>query len=124
MRVLLADMNQEVRSALNVLLQESVGPQLVDEAGNDEELRKQSENAPDLLILDWGLAAGEVFRSGPRPRPGDPSTRLIVLSSNPEDRQDALRSGADYFISKAEPPERLLQILHDIQSDRQAKKPS
>jgi DNA-binding NarL/FixJ family response regulator len=40
-----------------------------------------------------------------------PQLRVIVLSGQPEVEEDALAAGADAFLSKADPPERLLAAM-------------
>jgi hypothetical protein len=40
-----------------------------------------------------------------------PGLHVIVLSARPEVRQKALASGADIFVSKMDPPDRLLTAL-------------
>ena len=39
---------------------------------------------------------------------------MIVLSGRPEARQMALAAGADEFVSKIDPPEKLLAAIHTM----------
>ena len=41
-----------------------------------------------------------------------PNVKIIVLSGRPEAGRPALAAGASSFVSKADPPERLLEALH------------
>ena len=41
----------------------------------------------------------------------------VALSGRPEERQVALDAGVDAFVSKADPPERLLATIDDCRAD-------
>jgi DNA-binding NarL/FixJ family response regulator len=45
-----------------------------------------------------------------------PNLLVVVLSGRPEVRREALAAGADAFVSKVDPPERLLAALHAMDS--------
>ncbi|MCZ7674175.1 MAG: response regulator transcription factor [Chloroflexi bacterium] len=66
MRVLLADDQMRVRSALRLLLEQEPGFQVVGEAADATGLLlAATEKAPDLLLLDWelpGLPAAQLLR--------------------------------------------------------------
>ncbi len=113
-RILVADNDARVRSALQTLLKQE--PDLViGECSDLESLMFQAkEFKPDLVLLDWELR-------------GRPATALlfavhtfnfwhktIVLSGRPEYEQAALAAGADAFVSKADPPECLLNTLRKL----------
>ena len=112
MRVLLADDQQKVRYALHVLLNSKPGLVVVSEATDAEELFYRLKDAtPDLVILDWllpGLAEAGSIQSL---RDNNPDLFVIALSGRPELGQAALDAGADDFVSKIDPPERLLAVV-------------
>lgn len=111
-RVLLADSEPRVRYALSVLLQQSPHTCVEGLAADATELRNLLATArPDVIVLDWSLTGLEESGSISAVRRACPAARVIVLSSRPECRQAAMDAGADEFISKVEPPERLLQVL-------------
>ena len=71
---------------------------------------------PDLVLLDWelpglqsGALAATVFSTL---NACCPNVKIIVLSGRPEAGRPALAAGASSFVSKADPPERLLEALH------------
>jgi DNA-binding NarL/FixJ family response regulator len=111
MHILLVDNQVEVRSALRFLLEQQPGMCLVGEAAEAGELLAQEALQPDLVLLDWEL---------PGSQPADllaalrirRRTIVIALSGRPEARQEALNAGVDAFVSKGEPPERLLATLY------------
>ena len=117
MRILLADDQQKVRSALRFLLDQEEGLCVVAEALDAQELiARVTATSPDLVLLDWelpGLKKGtlSVLR---KIRPG---LCVIALSGRPEAREVALAAGADAFVSKVGPPEQLLTTM-EIEKER------
>jgi DNA-binding NarL/FixJ family response regulator len=114
MRILLADNQPEVRFGLRVLLERRPGFEVVGEAVGAVDLLAQAEaGCPDLVLLGWelpGLARNDLPSALRRVCP---NLRVIVLSGRPEARRVALTAGADAFVSKADPPERLLAAIND-----------
>jgi DNA-binding NarL/FixJ family response regulator len=112
MRILLADSQAKVRFALRVLLERQVGVQVVGEANDAENLlRLVGETDPDVVLLGWELPGrlekdllSQVHKTCPR-------LTVIALSGRPEAQQASLAAGADAFVSKTDPPERLLLAL-------------
>jgi DNA-binding NarL/FixJ family response regulator len=114
-RILVADNDARVRSALQTLLREEPEQLTIHETADLHGLARQvSEFRPDLVLLDWEL-------------PGRPAAALllalhgltyhpkvIVLSARPESERDALTAGADAFVSKSDPPERLLRSFRRL----------
>lgn len=111
MQILLVEDQAKVRFALRVLLERQPGLEVVGEAVDGEDLLAQARDAcPDLVLLAWelpGLAAGGL----PAMRAICPDLSVIVLSGRPEVRQAALSAGADAFVSKSDPPEKLLAAI-------------
>jgi len=112
MRVMLADDQPRVRFALRLLLSRQPGLEIVGEASDAADLFGQIEAVrPDLLLLDWELpglvAAGGVSALYKT----HPMLRVVALSGHPEALRAALESGAQAFVSKADPPELLLAEL-------------
>ncbi|MBE2221363.1 MAG: response regulator transcription factor [Anaerolineae bacterium] len=112
MRVLLADDQAQVRSALWLLLEQEPGFQLVGEAADATGLLlAAAEKAPDLVLLDWelpGLPVAQLVRLLQYERP---LLKIIAMSSRPEVAQLALKAGVHAFLSKSESPERVLSII-------------
>ena len=112
MRVLLADDQARVRSALRLLMEQQPGFEILGEAVDATGLLDWLKAAhPDLVLLDWelpGLPAAELLRLLHGQWPG---LLVVALSSQPGVRQAALDAGADAFVSKGDPPERLLAAV-------------
>jgi DNA-binding NarL/FixJ family response regulator len=112
MRVVVADDQSDVRSALRLMLEEKTGITQVFEVSTSQELLlRLKSDCPDLVLLDFEL---------PGTRPGEllkalrlvcPGLRVIALSSRPQMKQMALNYGADVFVCKSDPPEILLNAI-------------
>ena len=123
MRVLLADDEMNVRSALKLLLEQESGISVAGEVTNYAELTSQIKNIiPDLVLLDWELP-GELGREFLNTmRREFPATRVVVLSSQPDIKKRALSGGAAAFVSKEEPPERLISIIRGLNMPSRAQR--
>ena len=114
MRVLLADDQAKVRSALRLLLEQEPGLSVVGEATEAEELLAQvGSGHPELVLLDLELPGLQAPDMLPALRALCPCLKVIALSGRPDARQAALDAGADAFVSKGDPPERLLEAVGD-----------
>jgi DNA-binding NarL/FixJ family response regulator len=133
-RIVLADDEQRVRSALRLLLQEltkdvSGARQerpfvIVEAAGAEAVVRELREEVVDLLLLDWelpGMAAGELIS---KVRGLSPDCVVIAMSGRPEAARDAAGRGVDAFISKNEPPDKLVStVLRRVRGNGDVKMP-
>jgi len=112
LRILLADDQSKVRSALKLLLEQHPAMNVVAEAADSETLlTRAKETRPDLTLLDWELPGQAAVDLLPALRATCPTLYVIALSSRPEASQAALADGVDSFVSKGEPPERLLAAI-------------
>ena len=112
MNIILADDQFDVRCALKCLFESEADLQVIGEASSVAELLAQVALAcPDLVLLDWelpGMTGHDLLLTL---RALCPAVRLIALSVRPEARDEALRAGVQGFVSKGDPPERLLAAL-------------
>ena len=112
MKILLADDNPEVRSALRLLLeQEPIQAMVIEVADAQSLLAQLSENCPLVVLLDWELPKLHNSDFLIKVRSRCPETRVIALSSKFEARREARAARVDAFVSKAEPPEKILSTL-------------
>jgi len=115
LRILLADEGEKTRFALVALLEQRPGWVIVGEVATAKKLIPKSEaTTPDLGLLSWnlpGLCSEELI---PTVYTKFPGIAVIVLSGRPETRPQAIAAGAYAFVSKAEPPERLLEAVKSV----------
>jgi DNA-binding NarL/FixJ family response regulator len=114
-QVLLADSDESVRSALNLILSQEPDLCIVGEAATTDQLLAQIESAcPHLLLLTWGLPGRASADLLAEIRQRCPDMLIVALASRPEARAAALRAGAHAFVSKVDPPERLLGAIRHL----------
>jgi DNA-binding NarL/FixJ family response regulator len=119
MRVILADDQPEVRSALRLLLEDRPGIIVVGEASTTYELISQVRAGNlDLLILDWELPGTNPRELIPLLQTIHPQLSIIALSARPQVRRSALEAGAREFICKSDPPEMLLTTINRYAENR------
>jgi DNA-binding NarL/FixJ family response regulator len=118
MRILLADNQPKVRHALRVLLEHQPGLKVVGEVTDGADLVARIEaTRPDIVLLHWRLRGWSAVDSLSSLREAYPDPAVIVLSGHPEVEDAALAAGADAFVSKADPPEKLLEAIAGVKRE-------
>jgi DNA-binding NarL/FixJ family response regulator len=113
MRILIADDQDDVRSALRVLLEHEESCFIIDEAENIENLYLQlGRTKPELLLLDWELSNRDMADDVAHIRKAAPGIRIIALSVRPEAQTDAKAAGVDAFVSKGDNSDKLLSVIN------------
>jgi two-component system response regulator DesR len=111
-RILLADDNKALRSALALLLETRLGASIVGEATTMERLLEQAAaTRPDVVLLDWELPGKPGADRIVVLRSVAPEAQIIVISARPEAASQAVE--ADAFVNKFDPPERILSVLKE-----------
>ncbi len=111
-QILLADDNSDLRSAFKLLLETRLDLGSITEARDMEHVLAQVEDTrPECLILDWELPGRPTRERVTVLRTLMPGLRIIVTSVRPESKAEALSEGADAFISKSDPPEKILDAV-------------
>jgi DNA-binding NarL/FixJ family response regulator len=117
-RVILADDQSIVRSALRLLLTTKTSHTVIAEAATAGDLLAQvSASEPDIILLDWQLRGEQAVRLLALLRDRWPAVVLIVLSSQPDKRVEALQAGAAFFVSKTSSPDEVLAVLNSFSDD-------
>ena len=114
-RVLIADDQSRVRSALRLMIEERPDLKVVGEAVDAQGLLDWGRAmCPDIVLLDWelpGLSGNDLLSAL---RALCPHLKVIALSGRPEARPAALDAGVDAFVSKGDRPERLLVAVNGL----------
>lgn len=119
MRVVVADAQADVRYALRVLLQlaRELDAEVVGESAEADTLARQVMTLrPDLLLLDWNTPGLDSANPLTQLRALDPQLKIIILSVRPESQPLALKAGADAFVCKGDPVDRLVAAIQDVRS--------
>ena len=115
MRVLIADDEPAVRSALRLILQDEPGVSIVSEVEGSDDLETQLHRyTPDVMLLDWELPDMRPDRLLPSLRVLHPRLKVVALSGRPEALRQAAAAGVDAFVSKGSAPDELLSVLRDL----------
>lgn len=127
-RILLADDNEGIRSALRLVLHELNGQEpaadesapldctVVEAHDADGALEQLGQHPVDVVLLDWelpGLPPDQLLR---KIKCSCPGSVVIAMSGRLEAREQAALLGVDGFVSKSEPPDRLLALLRMAQA--------
>ena len=115
MRVLVADDQAGVRSALRLLLEHEGGIEIMAEAADAAAvLQAAGEQSLDVVLLDWELPGRPAANLIDGLRALCPNVRVVAMSCQPEARRTARAAHVDAFVDKCDPPERLLAVLQGM----------
>jgi len=111
-RILLADDDPALRSALALLLETRLNANIVGESTSMETLLSDLQVCqPDVVILDWELPGAPKRDRIKFIHEIDPKLKVVVIGSQPEVTGLSAVLHADAYISKSEPPERMVNAL-------------
>lgn len=121
-RVLLVDDEHLMRWTLRVLLQSAGDVTIIGEASDGAEVVEQvARNAPDVVVMDIKMPGLDGLRATEQIKASHPQVCVILTSVSSLYVGDALRAGADRFMTKAVVFEQLVAaVLECVPKDRQA----
>ena len=118
LNILIGDAQSRIRHGLHVLLEQQAGWKVSGEVKDAQALLDAIRiGCPDLVLLDYelpGMPAKELLT---HIHQACPHLRVIFMSGKDELRQMALQAGADIFVYKADPPEKLLELIRGLAAD-------
>lgn len=113
--LLIADDNPSARAALRALLEsavESDRPMALLEAKDGQAALEVADEAqPDVVLLDVEMPRRTGIEATRLIKARWPAMRVVVLTMHQRHRLPALAAGADAFLLKGCPPERLLAAI-------------
>ena len=118
-KVLIVDDHPLMRTALQIMVEESADLKVVGQAGSLLEARQLAEELqPDLLMLDLYLPDGNGLEMIHFRKMHLPSMRILVVTSSKAetDLLAALQAGADSYVMKDSSPEQLLKAVRNVLS--------
>lgn len=121
LKILLVEDHALVREMLQNRLQQEEDFEVVGAASNGEEaLEIASHTEPDILMMDIDMPGMNCFEAARRIVSYRPTVRLVFLSAYTHDHyiEQALSVGALGFITKGEPPARIVNAIHEVAADR------
>ena len=115
MRILLAVGDIDLRLSLELLLSEEPGIRIAGSVSDSGGLLALAQSScPDLVLVDWELPGCPIqsvlseIQSLPR------QPKIIVLGRQSSSKESAHRAGADYYLTKGDPPEQLLGAIRAL----------
>jgi len=118
LRILIADDQRRARQSLRALLETRFPALEIFEVESGSEALLNLEGfRPHLVVMDARMPGLDGIEATRAIKSQAPQVKVIVLSMYAEYRATALAAGADVFISKGEPPERLLEALTMLNDD-------
>ena len=116
LRVFIAFADEKIRAAMLLLLGTEHGVVI---AGITDRLQglvpQVNITQPDVLLLDWELSSQSLAKLITDIHSLGHPLRIVFFSSKPENEKEVLGAGANYFIAKNAPPDKLLLCLHEQQ---------
>jgi DNA-binding NarL/FixJ family response regulator len=117
-RVIIADGQLIVRSALRLLFTTTTSHSIIAEAATAGELLAHVQaSEPDMILLDWDLLGEQPIALLALLQERWPTISLVVLSRQPGVQTEALQAGAAHFVSKISSPDEALAVLNSFSDD-------
>jgi DNA-binding NarL/FixJ family response regulator len=119
--VYLCDDVPELRQLLRIILEEDPQLLVVGEAGDAEVgIEEIAELQPNIVLLDLSMPGMDGLEALPLIRRAAPGTAVIVFSGFTEARMASLvlEHGADRYIEKGEPLERVREAVRELAISR------
>jgi DNA-binding NarL/FixJ family response regulator len=117
LRIILVDDHEVVRVGVRALIDRQPDMEVIGEASSVREAVTLSEQlAPDVVVLDIRLPGGNGLEACRQIKDRRPDTRVIVLTSYPDDEVlfDAIAAGADGYVLKQIGSDELLRALERV----------
>ncbi len=114
-RILLADDDPALRSALALLLETRLHARIVGESYSmDHLLGDIRRHRPDIVILDSDLPGSPLKDRIAYLHKTYPALKVVLIGPQPEPSGISRALQVDAYISKSEPPEQMVEMLQAI----------
>jgi two-component system response regulator DevR len=117
LRIVLVDDHEVVRVGVRALIERQPEMEVIGEASSVREAVTLAEQlAPDVVVLDIRLPGGNGLEACRQIKECRPDTRIIVLTSYPDDEVlfDAIAAGADGYVLKQIGSDELIRALQRV----------
>ena len=115
MRILITDDQKRTLQSLKALLSTSLpGTEIWEAANGAEALRLAEDIHPQLVLMDIRMPEIDGLDATRGIKSRWPEIKVLVLSLYQDRQEEARAAGADLFVSKGEPPTRLLCAVSSL----------
>jgi CheY-like chemotaxis protein len=122
MRILIVDNQSRARLSMKALLNAWYPTSELREATNGYEAVQLVEDfQPDVILMDARMPRMSGLEAVRRVKAKSHSIKIVVLSIYSDLQSKAMEVGADAFVSKGDPPEKIRETLQDMLPDIELK---
>jgi DNA-binding NarL/FixJ family response regulator len=117
MRIVIATGETDLRLAIQLMLSEVPGINIVGSASDCDGLNALvSSTYPDFILIDWSLPPCNIEDSlqDLKTNANNPNVKLIIIARHQRMKDKAIKSGADEFLVIGDPPEKLLETFYKL----------
>ncbi|MGH8613185.1 MAG: response regulator [Gammaproteobacteria bacterium] len=116
-KVLIVDDDIAFRQAISGFLREQLSALEISEASNYQEALRQLDHV-DLVFVDISLPGENGLEITAKLKCAHPELAVSMLTINDsrEYRDAAFERGADYFVSKSDPAEKILEVVQSARA--------
>ena len=117
MRIVLASGDTDLRLAIQLVLSEEPGIQIIGSANNmDGLLALINSTRPGWVLMDWDLPGSKEDKNWSNifSLKSESKIKLIALGRQSSQRDSAIQCGADEFAVIGDPPENLLKVIRKL----------
>ena len=126
-RVLLIDDHEITRQGVRSQFEKESGIEIVAEAGDGRTaVALVSKHLPDIVVMDIGLPDLNGIEATRQIRDGEPSVKVVALSSRSDQRSvtDMLRAGAAGYVLKKAAACEIVEAVREVQARPQVREPA
>ena len=121
-QILIVDDQPRARQSLRALLATWPSIGTMREANNGADaIESVAQAQPDLVLMDVLMPVMNGLEATRQIKAVWPQVKIIALSLYGDYQAEALAAGADAFVSKGEPPDKLLETISSIAATLQRK---
>jgi DNA-binding NarL/FixJ family response regulator len=118
MRIVIATGDTDLRLAIQLMLSEEPGINIIGSASDCDGLNALARSTlPDYVLLDWSLPGCNVEEILKDLNAMVPNIKLIIIGQQQRMKETALQSGAAEYLVIGDPPENLLDVIRKLNVD-------
>ena len=115
MRIVIATGDTDLRLAIQLMLSEEPGLNIIGSASECDGLNALVKSThPDSVVLDWSLPSCNIEEVLQDLKAVMPELALIIICRQPRMKETAMLAGADEFVLIGDSPDKLLEVFRQL----------